>query len=81
MLRQKTKVKDGIADLVTNDGNIITAQEKTRLLNDFLSSVFTKESTNNIPISENKQLHSTLEHINISNEQVLKILNRLKLIN
>ena len=71
MVRQKTKVKDSLGDLVTNNGKILTStQVKTDCLNEFFSSVFTKENTTSIPVLKKRQFQSTLQYINIDNELV-----------
>jgi hypothetical protein len=52
-INSKTKIKDTIRALKKTDGNIATdGQTISNLLNDYFSSVFTKEDLKNVPIFE-----------------------------
>ena len=54
--RSKTKIKDGIADLIDEDGNIASEDKaKAQMLNRFFCSVFTQE--NQTKVSRMKSEH------------------------
>ena len=82
-IKSKTSIKSNIASLHTNpvdENSSLTDnnQEKADLLNEYFSSVFTKESSGNIPVLD---LKVEFEHlpIHISKEIVLKLLQDLKI--
>ena len=54
----KTVKREGIHDLINNDGNIVSNdKEKCDILNSYFSSVFTVEDTNDLPtIDSNKKI-------------------------
>ena len=67
MVRQKTKVKDGISDLVGQNGQKITDDsKKAECLNDFFVSVFTKEDLTNIPDMPDRPFNTVLSNIEIN---------------
>ena len=66
-VKSKTKVKGGVSNLKNSDGQYISSnQHKAELLNDFFTSVFTKENLNNIPEINEKDVDIKLETIQIS---------------
>ena len=54
----KLKVKSGIADLDTTNGKATTSSQKAEVLNNFFTSVFTREDTDDIPYPEAKNVDS-----------------------
>ena len=80
MVREKTKVKQGISDLVTDKGDTITDDtEKASLLNAFFATVFTKEDTINIPSLPERPFQNILDNVVINQERVKKLLDKLKI--
>ena len=58
-----------MAGLVDNNGGTVTDNlAKAELMNDYFSSVFTVEDTNNLPVLGDKAEGHRLENINISQE-------------
>ena len=79
MVREKTKVKEGIHDLTTKDGVIITKdEEKANILNSFFVSVFTKEDISNIPVLTERPVQNTLEDVSFDVSKIFKLLEKLK---
>ena len=79
MVREKTKVKEGIHDLATKDGVIITKdEEKANILNSFFVSVFTKEDISNIPVLTERPVQSMLEDVSFDASKIFKLLEKLK---
>ena len=77
----KTKSRDGIPNLKNNDGNLTTNNsEKADLLNEYFSSVFTKEDLNNIPTlsSRTDQILNKVEITSIQMRDKLKSLKPSK---
>ena len=76
-VQSKTKVKGSIEGLENENGDIVTDnREKANVLNDYFSSVFTKENLEEIPEIPQRPLpHGTLLHIDINEEEVYKLLN------
>ena len=80
MVNRKTKMKPGITDLETKEGNKITDdKEKAEELNNFFVSVFTKENTQNIPILDERDFETTLASVRVSEQQMGTMLNKLKI--
>ena len=80
MVNRKTKMKPGITDLETKEGNKITYdKEKAEELNNFFVSVFTKENTQNIPILDERDFETTLESVRVSEQQMGSMLNKLNI--
>ena len=74
----KIKTKDGIADLIKEDGSLtIDDSEKSETLNKFFSSVFTNESTENSPKLDAKTTE-TISHVEVSVSDMEDALNNLK---
>ena len=79
MVRDKTKVKEGIPDLMSKKGEIIKDDKgKAEILNSFFASVFTKEDKQNIPEMQDRPFQDLLEDIDINMTRVRKILQELK---
>ena len=79
MVRDKTKVKEGIPDLMSKKGEIIKDDKgKAEILNSFFASVFTKEDKQNIPEMQDRPFRDLLEDIDINMTRVRKILQELK---
>ena len=77
-MRSKTKVKAGISDLEKGDGSYAhTDSEKAEVLNEFFSSVFTREDLKDIPEPRSRNKEDILEDILITDEDVRKKLQKL----
>ena len=77
-VRSKTKVKDSIEGLVDVDGVLHTENtKKASLLNDYFKSVFTIEDTQNIPEFVDRNRNCSIDTVDISEEQVEKLLSKL----
>ncbi len=77
--RSKLKTKATVADLIKDDGTKTTSEkEKADALNEFFSSVFTKEDMERFPTFEERQVTSILENVNFTEEDVKKKLDKLK---
>ena len=75
----KTSKKDPIPDLENNGIKTTTDEEKSTLLNDYFSSVFTKENQENIPnfkkrIEDSKDITTA----KVSQDEMRKLLEKLK---
>ena len=80
MVRQKTKVKESLTDLQTTDGITFTENEdKANCLNNFFTSVFTREDLSDVPKLEDRPFRNTLEDVPIDEERVFKLLSRIKI--
>ena len=80
MVRQKTKVKESLTDLQTTDGITFTENEdKANCLNNFFTSVCTREDLSDVPKLEDRPFRNTLEDVPIDEERVFKLLSRLKI--
>jgi len=77
-IKQRTKSKPGIGPL-KNDKNEIVAEDQgmAELLNNFFSSVFTREDTEHIPVAENMET-ITMEEVNITEKMVREKIRKLK---
>ena len=79
MVREKTKVKEGIHHLTNKDGVIITKDKETaNIPNSFFVSVFTKEDISNIPVLTERPVQSMLEDISFDVSKISKLLKKLK---
>ncbi len=75
----KLKTRAGVANLETKDGKATCDQTKAEVLNNFFTSVFTREMLSNIPILDMlDKINTPLEKILITDELVKKKLDKLK---
>lgn len=72
-------MRSGVSDPMDNNGMLQRDHcSKAEVLNDFFCSVFTKEDTSSIPELEIKHGSPKLLNINITEENVIKHLRKLK---
>ena len=77
-VRSKTKVKTGISDLEKDDGTFAhTDIDKAEVLNNFFSSVFTREDISDIPEPGRTYDGETLEAFQVTKDDVIKKLIKL----
>ena len=79
-VQEKLKTQTGIGTLKKGNGDMVTTDDdKANTLNDFFSSVFTREDTRNLPSLEksSKSHGKTLTEIYITEEEVVKKLKKL----
>ena len=77
-VKSKTKTKDGISDLLNEDGKLSESDaEKADILNKFFCSVFTNENISNIPTLINRTT-TILDDITFTEEKVFRCLEKLK---
>ena len=78
-VKSKTKPKENISSLLKEDGSLTKDDsEKAEVLNNYFSSVFTKEDTDNIPIFKS-QCDNVIENFNINSSDMAKALKSLKI--
>jgi hypothetical protein len=76
----KLKTRSKISKLLKSDGTYTeTPEEQAQVLNDFFSSVFTKEDLVNIPSLDDRYSGDPLENMYITSDMVLKKLKKLKI--
>ena len=77
--KSKFKTTSSIPDLDTSKGGKTKGeQQKANLLNEFFSSVFTREDMSNIPAFPKKDLEEEMSNLEITEEMVKKKLQKLK---
>ncbi len=78
-MRSKTKTKSVINKLESGEGELTkNDQETANVLNNYFASVFTKENTENIPQIKSKETIPAISHIEITNEKIIKAIDKLK---
>ncbi|MES9884664.1 MAG: reverse transcriptase family protein, partial [Sedimenticola sp.] len=78
-VKSKTKTKDVVGNLEGENGNLVTeSSERAEILNQFFTSVFTNENIVNIPEFEDRNFESPLTDIETSEEEVRKLITKLK---
>ena len=78
-VRSNTKVRVDVDKLLKDDGTLTCSDhEVANHLNDFFTSVYTDEPTSEVPTLPDRSNGSTLQHTEITHEDVLHQLNRLK---
>jgi len=79
-VKSETKTKSSVNDLIDSNGNTCsTGEDKARVLNDFFSSVFTKEDEGDLPDFTNKvHYNDFVQSVKIDEQKVFKVLNQLK---
>ena len=76
-IKRKTKSRPSIGPLKDKDKKVVTEDEEmAKILNDFFSSVFTREDLNQIPEAEEMET-DTLEEIRITAWKVRKKIRKL----
>ncbi len=77
-VRAKTKVKQGVSDLLKEDGSYAHSDsDKAEELNKFFASVFTMESDTDIPDPEPKHQGDNFSSMEVTKEEVMKKLREL----
>ena len=62
-VQSKTKTRNAVGSLISETGDIVTdGLRKAQMLNNFFTSVFTKEDVTNIPIFESRSNGVMLEN-------------------
>jgi hypothetical protein len=75
----KTKSRSGVSDLERGDGSMTTSnKDKAEVLNQFFSSVFTREDIDNVPSLGDRYEGEVLSDLKVTEEAVLKKLIKLK---
>ena len=75
----KLKTTSSVPDLDTRNGIKTSGdKQKANVLNDFFSSVFTRENLQNIPDFEEKNLVEEMKNLVITEDMVLQKINKLK---
>ena len=83
-VNKKTKIKQGIPDLVYKDEDgeetsTTNDKEKAEVLADFFSSVFTEKDTSNIPNLSQRSFKEWLSNMEITREEIKKKILQLKI--
>ena len=83
-IKSKSKLREGIGDLHINPNDHKSPKteidiEKANILGDYFSSVFTIEPEGDIPSLNIDQLAEAIPELTITEENVLKLLNTLKI--
>ena len=83
-VKRKMKTSTGVSDLVIRtEGSkeILTRnnQQKAQTLSDFFGSVFTREPDTEIPVLEDISVDSQLDNLEVTKEEVIQKLRKLKI--
>ena len=79
-INAKSNRKRDLVDLVDEAGNLVTDEkDKAELLNNYFSSVYTKEDVSNIPNIENRANEQSIESTEITQDIVNKQLAKLNI--
>ena len=83
-IKSKSKTRDGISDLRMNPADTKSPktdidEEKAKILAKYFLSVFTTETNGNVPNLELNQSINPISSLEISEENILKMLNTLKI--
>ena len=74
----KCKTRESVGNLVDEGGEIVSeGTKKATILNEFFTSVFTKENTSEMPTFNNRSHGATINSFKITTEVVGKYLKRL----
>ena len=77
-IKCKVKTQSNVTNLEKMDSSLTKSEkEKAEVLNDFFSSVFTRENCDRIPDFEEKEFETPLGSININVSVVEKVLKEL----
>jgi hypothetical protein len=77
--KSKMKTKTSVSELERQDGSKVSEDsDKAEVLNDFFSSVFTREDMSNMPDFPDRFFNETLTELHITRDMVLKKLEQLK---
>lgn len=78
-VNSKITTRESVCNLTKPDGSKTeTDQEKAEVLQDFFSSVFTKEDLQDIPLPSDVEFDTPLDDIQITSGDVFELLRRLK---
>ena len=78
-VRSLMKTRADIGDILKADGTMTVGNEdKAKAFNDYFSSVFTREDTDNIPYFEERQFDYKLQTVIITPDKVKRKLQKLK---
>ena len=82
-IKSKSKTKSGIGELLTDPSNSDSIKtdndtEKAQILANFFESVFTREPEGEVPVLPAKQVLFPMNNLEISPDDVQKILSKLK---
>ncbi|KAK7105260.1 hypothetical protein V1264_016666 [Littorina saxatilis] len=77
-VKSRTTIRSGIADLKRKDGTLATSNvEKANTLNDFFQSVFTEETTGEMPEAPDYAFEKPLESVTVITSKVKTLLEKL----
>ena len=81
-VQSKSKTRESVGNLIDEGGVIMSeGTKKATILNEFVTSVFTKENTSEMPTFNNRSNGATINNFKITTELVekyLKVLNASK---
>ena len=75
--RSKFKTKSSVPDDLEGGGKTFGEKQKANVLNEFFSSVFTREDTSDIPDFAARNIHEEMSTLAITEDTVLKKLKKL----